>query len=134
MTCSGTRLKVFRLILIAATVVRVGSSAAYAEGAAVYGAIAFSEKNGAWGMSDPFPDEQAATENALGFCSRYGAECKIVLTLQNKCAAVAMGYKNEVAWAEEGTPEEARSEAQRGCLAKSGDACELKHWYCYRPQ
>ena len=133
MTDRGTRLRAFRSILLAIMLVLIGGSATYAEGTAIYGAVAYSEKNGAWGMSSPFPDEQSATENALGFCSKYGAECKIVLTVQNACAAVAMGYKNEVSWAEEETPEEARIEAQRACISKSGDACELKHWYCYRP-
>ena len=129
------RAAAFSPILLAATFLLIGGALkTFADEAATYGAVAYSEKNGAWGISDPSSDEEGANKNAIDFCAKYGEDCKIVLPLKNTCVAISIGNKGEVTWASADAPEEARREAQTACISKSNDACELKRWTCYTPK
>jgi|GEM_PF-5484150 hypothetical protein len=110
------------------------SFAAHASDSLSYGALAFSEKSGAWGMSDPSPDEKSANKSALSYCTKYGEDCKVVLSAKDSCIAIATAGKDKMAWDKESAPEKARMKAQSDCIAKANDACELKRSACYPPR
>ncbi|MDR3450096.1 MAG: DUF4189 domain-containing protein [Alphaproteobacteria bacterium] len=98
-----------------------------------YGAIAYGEKSGSWGMSGVVPTALQARKDALDFCGQHGKDCKIALQVKNECAAVASGGKDIVVWAKADTLALARKAAQTDCIDKAGDACDLRHAQCFFP-
>jgi hypothetical protein len=99
-----------------------------------YGAIAYDEKSGAWGMSDSMPDEHAAADSATVYCGQHGADCTVVETFHNDCGAVAQGDEGVVTWAKASTAEEAQDHALKACAdQKGGASCQAKLSNCYFP-
>jgi len=102
-----------------------------------YGAIAYGEKSGAWGMADASQDKSSAKKSALGYCSKHGSDCEIVESFSNTCAAVASGTGNRLAWALDDNPKQAGLDAIKKCgeNGKSGDnsRCFLQLYHCYSP-
>jgi len=131
-----TRLSIFRFTVLVAALLAVSVASVFffrkdTEKTAIYGALAVGQNKGAWGVSDPSPDREAANKGALDYCMKYSDDCIVVLNLKNNCVAVATGNRPVITWAEEDTPEEARSKAQSTCILKTKDSCEIKHSYCY---
>jgi hypothetical protein len=102
-----------------------------------YGAIAYDEKSGAWGMADASQDKSSAKESALAHCSKHGSDCEIVESFSKTCAAVAAGTGNRLAWAVDDNPKQAGLDAIEKCgeSKQSGDKsrCFLQLYHCYSP-
>src|ERR1700754_84427 len=45
--------------------------------AGAYGAIAYDEDSGAYGLADSSPDKSSAKKSAMKYCSRHGSNCEI---------------------------------------------------------
>jgi hypothetical protein len=97
-----------------------------------YGAIAYDQTSGAWGMSSPSADKAAAAKSALGFCTQHGPGCVVVDNFVNACAAIASGPPDIVTWAHAATLPAARAKAETDCVKRVNDACEIKFGGCYR--
>jgi hypothetical protein len=81
---------VFLLGLLLAT-----NSLAYADN---FGAIAYNQTTGAWGLATDHPSQEAAVGAAVSECSKYGSGCVVVVRFANQCAAYARGSKGESGW------------------------------------
>jgi hypothetical protein len=102
-----------------------------------YGAIAYDEKSGAWGMADASQSKGDAKKSALAYCKKHGSDCEIVESFSKTCAAVAAGTGNRLAWAVDDNPKQAGLDAIKKCgkSGKSGDnsRCFLQLYHCYSP-
>src|SRR3989338_5865201 len=58
-------------------------------GGKIYGAIAYSKRNGAYGYSHGWTSRKKAEKVALKNCSDNGSGCKSVVWFYNSCGAVA---------------------------------------------
>ena len=56
-----------------------------------YGAIAYAEHNGAYGFSYHYHSATEANQRALSDCMAHGADCKVVISFSETCAALAAG-------------------------------------------
>ncbi len=105
-----------------------------------YGAIAYDEKTGAWGLSDPSQSRGDAKDSALGYCGKRGKDCEIVERFSKTCAAVASGTGNRFGYATDDNPRQAGLDAIKKCgdSGSSGKAndksrCFLQLYRCYNP-
>jgi hypothetical protein len=100
----------------------------------VYGAIAYSTRNGAFGFATQYGDSDSANQTALAQCAKRGAGCRVVISFSNLCAAVAADDDDGVFWGTAGTRLEAQRQAMLHCR-RDGDpgTCEIKAWACSFP-
>lgn len=103
-----------------------------------YGAIAYDEKTGAWGLADASQSKSDAKKSALAYCEKHGASCEIVESFSNTCAAMAAGTGNRFGWAVDSDARQAGLDAIDKC-GKSGSSgnpndhsrCFLQLYHCY---
>ena len=109
--------------LLAAAPLVLASAPAFADN---FGAIAFSQDNGANGYSYDLGSREEAEERALQECGRH---CKVVIWFKNACAALATGEGNAygTGWASE--RHEAESIAMSKCH-ENGHGCSVARWAC----
>jgi Domain of unknown function (DUF4189) len=100
--------------------------------AAKYGAIAYSQKNGAYGFSYDVNSAAVANQRALADCTKNGEGCKLVLSFSNNCASLAADDKNRFAVSQAGSRTQAQDDALTACN-KGGRGCDIKVWTCARP-
>jgi hypothetical protein len=102
-----------------------------------YGAIAYDKKSGAWGMANASQDKKSAEESALGYCKKYGSDCKIVKSFVKQCGAVATGTGNRLGWAVNDDARQASLDSIKKCgvNGKTVDntRCFLQIYHCYVP-
>jgi len=99
-----------------------------------WGALAFSEINGAVGVAARMSSEQAARESALSDCRAAGGEdkCKLETTYYNQCVALAWGEKfSSTSRAE--TVELASGLAMKAC-DKGSRNCKIVYSECSLPR
>jgi hypothetical protein len=97
-----------------------------------HGAIAYSEKNGAYGFSYDMESASGADNRALTNCTRNGEGCKVVASFANHCAALAAAADNHYAVIEAGTRAKAQAGAMTAC-GRKGTNCDIKVWSCAQP-
>jgi len=102
-----------------------------------YGALAYDKKTGAWGLADASRDKKSAKKSALAYCGKKGADCDVVESFSNSCAAVAAGTGNRIGWAVNDNARQAGLDAIEKCgkYGKNGDnsRCFLQLYHCYAP-
>lgn len=94
----------------------------------MYGALAFSEDDGAWGWSADYATKAKANRVAMDKCQENGESCKVVLTFWNTCAAFANGDGGH-GWAYDNNIAKAKKRAIKECNKYASD-CEVKVWAC----
>lgn len=100
----------------------------------VYGAIAYSTRNGAFGFSTQYGDSDSANQAALDQCAKRGSGCRVIISFSNLCASVVADDDDGVFWGTAGTRLEAQRQAMLYCR-RDGDpgTCEIKAWACSYP-
>ncbi len=106
---------------------------ARSEAGHVYGAIAYSKKNGAFGWSNGFGDSDGADDLALENCSKRGPGCYVVISFSNLCASVSADDDGGVFWGTAGTRQEAQRQSQLYCNRDGSTNCGVKAWACSIP-
>lgn len=96
-----------------------------------YGAIAYDNQSGGWGVSAASVDQKSADQSALGFCIEHGNHCAIVDEFSNTCAAFATGPGMAVGWATAATNPAAKRQAREICLGKTTGSCRIRYSHCY---
>lgn len=104
---------------------------ARSEAGHLYGSLAYSKRNGAYGWSTGFGDSDSADQVALENCGKRGPGCYVVISFSNLCAAVAADDSGGVFWGTAGTKLEAQRQSMLYCK-RDGDpgSCEIKVWAC----
>jgi hypothetical protein len=88
-------------------------------GRKIYGAIAYSRKNGAYGYSHGWKNQKEAEKVAIKNCKENGKGCKSEVWFYNSCGAVASDGKH-VTWGQASTP--------RAAMQQALDKCN-KNWF-----
>ena len=98
-----------------------------------YGALAFDEESGAYGLADASPDKESARQSALRYCGQHGPSCRIVDSFKSKCAAFSQNTTNAVAWGIGGDMRSAMRQAMKRCGSKSDgkSGCHVTLHHCY---
>ena len=88
-----------------------------------YGAIAYHQASGAWGVSQGAARERDASAEALRQCG--DKQCVVVHKFKNGCAALARSDKKHSA-----ASGATRDEAETKALARCGAGCQALAWSC----
>jgi hypothetical protein len=99
----------------------------------VWGAIAVSPNLTLPGYSYNYPDEQAARQAALENCAGQGGnDCRIVVTVADLCAAVAMSKPEKIVTPNGpiGAANYASSGAMLNCRRAGGRSCVVTTSFC----
>ena len=113
------------LLLATATLMLVAVNAARAAGALAIG------KCGAFGESYDFLTTEAARKNALAKCA--GDACRVVASVQGRCAALAIDYINPCGphgWGQNVELGRAQNAALRACYKDGGKECVIRTFFC----
>lgn len=107
---------------------------ARSEAGHIYGALAYSKRDGSFGWSTGFGDSESANDYAMEKCGQRGKGCYVVISFSNLCASVSADDSGGVFWGTAGTRQEAQHQSQLYCK-RDGDAatCEIKIWACSIP-
>jgi len=96
----------------------------------IYGAIAYSKRNGAYGYSHGWTNQKKAEQVALKNCKENGSGCDVEVWFYNSCGAVAADGK-KVAWgqgsSEQAASQQALEKCNKGFFKKH---CEVKVSHC----
>jgi serine/threonine-protein kinase len=96
----------------------------------IYGAIAYSRKNGAYGYSHGWTNRKQAEKVALKNCRENGKGCKPAVWFYNSCGAVASDGRH-VTWGQASTAGAAMQQALEKCNKKwFKGKCEGKVSHC----
>lgn len=95
----------------------------------MYGALAYSKADGAWGWWADATTQAAASKNALAKCSEHSSGCEVVLEFWNTCAAFATGSGGSYGWAHGPDENQVQSKAVDFC-SEHGSGCEVRVWAC----
>jgi hypothetical protein len=119
----GDDMKAFHLSLAAASLFLATATAALADN---FGAIAYSQHDGASSHSFDYGSRDEAEERAMQEC---GPGCAVVLWFKNGCGALGggQGYGYGVGWGS--NREEAESLALSACRERTGE-CAAVRWAC----
>jgi len=99
-----------------------------------FGSVAYSKTTGAAGWSDSHDNKQDAERTALSQCTQNGADCRVIVTFANSCAAVAVGDDGVVVAKLADSGDEAGEAAVLACSdAGGGDSCTVQAWSCSFP-
>ncbi len=99
----------------------------------IYGALAYSPRNGSYGWSTGYDDSESANAAAMETCSAHGPGCYVVISFSNLCASVSVDDEGAVSWGTGGTRTEAQYQSQNYCRKQGGRNCEIKVWACSIP-
>jgi len=95
-----------------------------------YGAIAYDEKTGSWGISYNETSQGRANAQALGECRKHAKGCDVVVRFWGElCAAYATGAGSAAGWGTGDSHGVAERNAVSACSAK-GKRCEPRVWSC----
>ena len=95
-----------------------------------FGAIAFSERTGAWGWSSGYDSRGEAERRALGECVARGGPCVVATWFRDACGALAKSPDN--GWGGEwgNSVSEAQSKAMSRCVAEGNRGCQVIESAC----
>jgi serine/threonine-protein kinase len=96
-----------------------------------YGAIAYGPKTSAWGNAYGETSAEDANKKALSFCARRAADCEVVASFSNTCAAVAVSQAtSETFVATNEKRGSAESQALRACTQRNSSGCRVAASIC----
>jgi hypothetical protein len=122
--------KVRRTWLAFAVVLLLALSAPSSPEARPYGAIAYDDKTGAWGVAYNQASEAVAKQRALAACAKRGPNCDLVVRFWGEaCAAYATGAGKAAGWGSGDTRASAERNAVVACH-REGQRCEPRAWSC----
>lgn len=122
-----------RGVSLVAGLAALGTAAlAQSVGAASYGAIAFSPRNGAFGYSYNYGTRDEAEARALRECRVRGGGCRLMVWFRNACGALAVGEGYAYGWAWASSRGEARGRAMEECRARTR-GCDIRVLVCTAP-
>ncbi|HMK67785.1 MAG TPA: DUF4189 domain-containing protein [Stellaceae bacterium] len=97
-----------------------------------FGAIAYSEQNGAWGDALDLPDGDSANNGAIAKCRAHALDCKVVLSFENTCGALAAANNKRYGTGQAPDRQKAESLALAACRTNGGVACNTLIGSCTR--
>lgn len=117
-----------RNALATALAVAVLVTASAGASAQNFGAIGFSPSSGALGWGFDYPTRQGAEDAAMQNCRKYAPDCKIAVSFENGCAAIAMGDTGYGSASSSGL---AKAERQTliACRSETKN-CAILRWIC----
>ena len=98
----------------------------------VWGAIAYSKPDKAFGYAFELKDEASARRAALEKCRKYGTACVVETAFKSACGAVAAG-SGQVGWGIDRTRQAAEQRALAECARTGARGCEIQTWACSAP-
>jgi HAMP domain-containing protein len=98
----------------------------------VWGAIAYSKPDKAFGYSFEQAEESAARNIALSNCRKHGTNCVVENTFSRACAALAAGG-DHIGWGTDRTREGAEKRALSECGLTGAKGCAIQTWVCSAP-
>lgn len=117
-----------RTVLVAALAAAVLGAASSDASAQYFGAIGFSPSSGALGWGFDYPTRQGAEEAAIHNCRKYVRDCRIAISFENGCAAIAIGDTG-FGSASSRSQAKAEREALLACHSESKN-CAIQRWIC----
>lgn len=97
-----------------------------------YGAIAYDPKTGSWGYSIDNEAPQDAEKAAKEGCQKAGADCSVIVPLNNQCGAVVSTPEGSYSYSTSGTKKAAEKRALDNCRRNEQEGCEVKVSVCTR--
>jgi hypothetical protein len=95
-----------------------------------YGAIAYDQKTGSWGVAYNQGSQDRANASSLGECRKHAKDCGVVVRFWGElCAAYATGADKASGWGTGDTRAVAERNAVKACTGQ-GRGCEAKVWSC----
>lgn len=98
----------------------------------VWGAIAYSRSDKAFGYSFEHEDEATARRVAMEKCRTRGTACVVEAAFRSACGAVAEGG-GRVGWGVDRTRQAAEQRALSECAKTGARGCEIQAWVCSAP-
>jgi hypothetical protein len=98
----------------------------------VWGAIAYSKPDKAYGYSLELENEATARKVALENCRKHGTACVVETVFSRTCAALAAGG-DHVGWGTDRTREAAEKRALSECSLTGAKGCAIQTWVCSAP-
>jgi hypothetical protein len=98
----------------------------------VWGAIAYSKSDKAFGYSFEQGEEAAARNIALANCRKHGTSCVVETVFSRACAALAAGG-DHIGWGTDHTREGAEKRAMSECTLTGAKGCAIQTWVCSAP-
>ncbi len=98
----------------------------------VWGAIAYSKPDKAYGYSFEKEDQAAARKVALENCRKHGSNCVVETVFSHACAALAAGG-DRIGWGIDRTREGAEKRAMSECTLAGAKGCAIQTWVCSAP-
>jgi len=119
-----------RSMLAAGCFLALVLAAPHAADAQPYGAIAYDDKTGSWGLAYNQASQDRANARALGECRRHAKDCGVVVRFWGEvCAAYATGAGKASGWGTGDTNTQAERNAVKACSGQ-GRGCEARAWSC----
>src|SRR5438105_13424347 len=95
-----------------------------------YGAIAYDQKSGSWGVAYNQGSQDRANVSALGECRKHAKDCGVVVRFWGEvCAAYATDPGKASGWGTGDTRAMAERNAVKACSGQGRD-CAAKVWSC----
>jgi hypothetical protein len=98
----------------------------------VWGAIAYSKPDKAFGYSFEHEDEATARRVAMEKCRTRGTACVVQTAFRSACGALAAGG-GRVGWGVDRTRQAAEQRALSECAKTGASGCEIQAWACSAP-
>ena len=94
-----------------------------------YGAIAYSPETRAIGYSHNYNSKSDAQDRAMSNCEQYAYDCRVAITFQNACGALAVGRRGGWGTGWSAGRAEAQTRALNSCSRYDG-GCTVRRWVC----
>jgi hypothetical protein len=98
----------------------------------VWGAIAYSKADKAFGYSFELADQATARKVAMDNCRKHGSNCVVETAFNRACAALAAGGEH-IGWGIDRSREAAEKRALSECALTGAKGCEIQTWVCSAP-
>jgi hypothetical protein len=98
----------------------------------VWGAIAYSKPDKAYGYSFELEDQATARKVAMDNCRKHGNNCVVETVFSHACAALAAGG-DHIGWGTDRTREGAEKRALSECGLTGAKGCAIQRWVCSAP-
>jgi len=98
----------------------------------VWGAIAYSKPDKAFGYSFELQDAATARKVAMENCRKHGTNCAVETVFSRSCAALAAGGEH-IGWGTGHTREGAEKRALSECTLTGAKGCAVQTWVCSAP-
>jgi uncharacterized protein DUF4189 len=116
--------------LVAGGLLALGLAFPHAADAQPYGAIAYDDKTGSWGVAYNQPSQDRANSRALGECRKHAKGCEVAVRFWGEtCAAYATGAGKAAGWGSGDSRAVAERNAVSACTSR-GKECQPRVWSC----